>query len=106
MKETIVNVLSRADHGLLLDEANVALAEVAAAVLRTGMKGKVIVEITIAKTKGNNTGLEVMTNLKESRPVPARSADLYFADDDGFLSKRDPRQPDLPGTSNIEKIRS
>lgn len=106
MKETIVNVLSRADHGLLLDDLNNRLEDVTAAVLRTGAKGKITIQIDLSKTKGMNTGVEVRTTFKATAPEPVRPSDLYFADDEGMLSRKDPRQPELPGTTNVAPIRS
>lgn len=103
--ETIVTVLSRADRGQLLDDANDMLAEITKAVRDTGGKGKLTLTIEV-KTIKDTGALEVAVNAKRDLPLPARSSELYFADEDGRVSRKDPRQPDLPGTDeNVQKIR-
>lgn len=102
-KETITTVLSRADHGQLLDDANAKLAELSRAVLDNEGKGKIVLTINVSKVKGKDA-LEVLTDMKADIPGPPRDADLYFANDEGQVSRKDPRQPDLPET-NIEQIR-
>lgn len=105
-KENIFNVLSRADHGQFLADLNEALRTVNAKVLETGCKGEINIKVKIDKTAGMNTGLEVACAFTSKVPQPPRPADLYFTDEEGELSRKDPRQPELPGTDNVAPLRS
>jgi hypothetical protein len=104
-KETVFNVISRADHGVLLSELDERLNEVVQAVLDTGVKGAITIQIDVGKAKGNNAMMEITTSFKAKTPEPVRVPDLYFADDDGKLSRKDPRQPDLLD-NNVQPLRS
>lgn len=106
MSEKAFNVISRADQGQLLEDLNEEMDRLTAAVLKTGLKGKLTLTISVGKMKGNNNAVEVKTDLSAKLPQPIRTADLYFADEDGVLSRKDPRQPDLPGTTNVAPIRN
>ena len=101
--ENLITVLTRADMGQLLQDANEDLKKLAAAVMETDGKGKVTISISMAKVKGKQA-LEVTPILKTDIPAPPRTADWYFADDDGTVSRKDPRQPDLPHTDNVENL--
>lgn len=105
-KETIFNVLARADHGQFVEDLNAALREVNAKVLETGCKGEITIKVKVDKTSGMNTGLEVACAFAAKVPQPPRAPDLYFTDEEGQLSRKDPRQPDLPGTDNVAPLRS
>lgn len=102
--ESISTILGRADHGQLLVDANEKLEEMAKSVLEFEGKGKLTITLTVAKVKGKQA-LEITTNIKADIPGPPRAPDLYFADEDGAVSRKDPRQPDLPGTDKITPIR-
>ena len=101
--ENIFKVLARADSGNLLDSANAKLQELVAAVRGNGAKGKLTLTITVKPWKGSDA-LEVGVDVQASVPGPPRGADLYFATEEGALSRKDPRQPELAGT-NVEQIR-
>lgn len=104
-EETVVTVLGRADHGQLLDDANDLLSQITKAVKETGGKGKLTISIEVRTVKKTDA-LELSANVKADLPLPTRSSELYFSNEDGRVSRKDPRQPDLPGTENVQKIRS
>ncbi len=79
----------------LHNELGEGLAEVVAAVLAHQRKGSVTVKINISPS--DIQGAVVVTDkveLKAPEPVPDPS--LFFGDDHGNLSRRDPRQVELP----------
>ncbi len=80
--------------GALHDELSDALAELARAVGEHDKAGTLSLTIRIAPN-GANTVI-VTDDLKVKAPEAARPASLFFTDGRGNLSRRDPRQPELP----------
>lgn len=80
--------------GGLHQELSEALAEVARAVSLHDKTGTVTVQIKLAPN-GANTVI-VTDEIKTKVPEAARPASLFFTDAGGNLSRRDPRQPELP----------
>ena len=80
--------------GGLHQELSEALAEVARAVSEHEKVGSLTVTI---KLEPNGVGTVIVTDeLKTKVPEPARPASLFFTDAGGNLSRRNPRQPELP----------
>lgn len=80
--------------GGLHQELSEALAEVARAVGEHEKVGTLTVTI---KLEPNGPGTVIVTDdLKTKVPEPARPASLFFTDAGGNLSRRNPRQPELP----------
>ena len=102
--ENTLTILGRADHGQLIVDANEKLEELAKACLEFEGKGKLVLTLSVAKVKGKQA-LEVSVAMKADIPGPARPSELYFASDEGEVSRKDPRQPALPGTDKVTPIR-
>jgi hypothetical protein len=83
-------------QGALHGELTARLAEVTAAVAEHQAKGTVTLTITIAPQKHDATAVIVSDDVKAKAPRGDRGASLFFVDDHGGLSRRDPRQPELP----------
>jgi hypothetical protein len=81
--------------GGLHGEASEMLAELVAAVQQHGKSGSLTLEVKVAPGEAPGT-LVVRDVLKAKLPEAEKSASLFFADDHGNLSRRDPRQPELP----------
>jgi len=82
--------------GALHAELTERLAEVTAAVIEHGKAGSLTLTIKISQQKGAERAVIVADDLKVKVPAPERGESLFFADEDGNLSRRDPRQPALP----------
>lgn len=79
--------------GVLASEVTAAMAEVAAAVMDTGKKGKVTLTIDIGPLgKGSSRTLIVGDDVKTKVPEHDREEAIWYADDDGGLHKNDPAQ--------------
>ena len=87
-------------HALASDQ----LAAVTAAVKETGKKGVVLLKVEVEPLKKADAGVLTVTGTVVAK-APARDEDsprsVFFADDDGNLSRNDPRQPQLPFRDNV-----
>lgn len=83
-------------RGLLHAELSEKLAEVAAAVKEHEKTGTLTLTITIAPAEFAGA-VKVSDTVKAKLPEADRDAGLFYPDEHGFLSRNDPRQPQLPG---------
>lgn len=96
MAKPFAAFLAEQRQGALLAELTDSLAEVALAATEVGKAGEVT--LTVKVRPGRAGTLEITDSVKAKLPEADRPAALWWADDDGTLSDRDPRQPRLPGT--------
>jgi hypothetical protein len=89
-------VLQEHRNGGLHSELSERLAEVVSAVRQLGKPGAVTVTLTLKPADGQGNAVVVTDEIKTKVPQPERPSGLFFADDHGNLSRRDPRQPELP----------
>lgn len=85
--------------GRVLTGLSEALADVTAAVAETGKKGTVTLQLTVAPVgKGASGALQVTakTAVKAPESDDATPTTVFFADDDGNLTRTDPKQLQLP----------
>lgn len=87
-------VMQEARKGGLHDEASEAVASVTEQVIDVGKPGTVTIKLTIKPGPEDGT-VEIIDEVKAVAPKPKRRS-VFFADDHGNLSRRDPRQPELP----------
>ncbi len=92
-KLTIVEVLHNVDDGGALEELREGIADVTRAVLATGKAGTVSLTLTIDKLGACQVAIKDKIAIKP--PQATKDATIFFADDDGDLSRRDPRQLQL-----------
>lgn len=81
--------------GLTHAELGDALAEVVAAVVEHGKVGTLTYTVKI-KPSGDGVSVFVTDTITRKAPEGDRSAALFFADEDGNLTRKDPRQQELP----------
>jgi hypothetical protein len=75
--------------------ASEALQALVSAVLDTGKKGSVTVTVSVEPMKGNPDAMLTTIDVKEKLPVNASKPAVFYADDDGNLSRTDPGQLQL-----------
>lgn len=80
-------------NGALAAELGEHLNELVEAVTETGKEGSLTVVVKI-KPEGNM--LLVSDDVRVKLPVIKRSASVFYADADSNLTRKDPRQPELP----------
>jgi len=92
LDESVLNWLEEGDF-----EAELAaeLTDVALKCRETGKRGKVSVTISV-EAKGTHA-LDLDTQIDSRAPRPDRRRTRLYMDDDGHLSRRDPRQLVLEG---------
>jgi hypothetical protein len=81
-------------NGALHAELSEVLAEVTSAVLEHEKVGSLTLKVTVAPTKDGRT-VFVTDEVKSTIPKADRGGSIMFADADGNLSRRDPRQMEL-----------
>lgn len=86
--------LTQQRKGALNIEAAQALAELVEAVRETGKDGALTLTIKVEHSKGN--ALIVTDKVNVKLPEHTRESVLWWADDAGNLTRRDPNQPELP----------
>lgn len=74
-------------------ELSDALAELTDAVLATGKKGSLTLQVTLAPASDANSEALVATDKVQLKPPePKRDGSIFFVDHAGHLTRRDPNQ--------------
>ena len=85
--------LTEFGHGAVNRELTTQLRELVAACSETGRKGSITLRINV-KADGKMTA--VGCDVKSAKPAPALPGEIFFATDDGGLTREDPRQTRFP----------
>lgn len=91
-----LSTLQELQAGATLTDLHHALKELVGEVRSIGKKGTLSLTITVAP-KQNSAQLVISDEIKVAAPKPDRDITILFADDNNYLSRRDPRQPRLAG---------
>lgn len=98
--KAFVETLKDIRDGELLAELPSKVAALVEAVRGTGKKGKLTITLSLAQAKGGMLVLE--DDVKLVLPEPEKdTTTVFFATDDNSLTRRDPRQPNLPGVRGV-----
>jgi hypothetical protein len=81
-------------NGGLHAELSERLAELVSACLEHGKAGTLTLSVKVAPNKDGVT-VTIFDDVKAKAPAD-RGAAIFYADDHGNVSRRDPRQPELP----------
>jgi hypothetical protein len=85
--------------GRLAARVSEQLADLTSAVVATGKKGSIVLKIEVAPVKkatANTLMVSGSSVAKIPEPEDAAPTSVFFATDDGVLSRDDPHQPQLP----------
>ncbi len=95
MKDTMnfLELIGSFRRGALVNKADVEMAKVIAAVRDTGGTGKITIELPFKTNKGGQ--IECTPEVKSKIPTVPVGTGIYFATEDGALSRRDPMQMDI-----------
>lgn len=91
--------LAELRQGGALADADKALLELVGQIKATSKGGSISLTISIAPAKNKGNVLFVDDQVKVVTPKPDREQTIFFAGEDNRLSRRDPRQPVLPGVT-------
>lgn len=89
---TFLGFIQTHRRGEILTESDALMTEILTAIREHGGKGKLTLTVGLQMNKAGQ--IEIQPALKSEKPRRAMSSGLYFADDDGNLSRRDPNQED------------
>jgi hypothetical protein len=89
--------LRQVRNGALETEMNDALQELVHEVERTGKKGSLTLTIEVQPAGEGKQFVNGATKAK--LPSPTNQATLFYVKENGDLTRRDPRQPELPSLS-------
>ena len=84
--------LAEHNNGLGHRQSGEALQRLVAAVQDTGKKGSVTIRVDVAQMKDDETLLITVINVTEKLPVAPAKPAIFYADDEGNLTRSDPRQ--------------
>lgn len=99
---TILDVLTTLSNGHAHDLADEALREITQAVLDTGKAGTLTIKIEV-KLNGERT-VSLSPTISTKTPQHSMGQTIFFAQDNGDLSRSDPQQRDLP-LREVEPVR-
>jgi len=83
--------------GLAVDELTQGLQQLVQAVRSTGRKGSIVLTIEVGCYERIDTALVIKDTVKLNLPKNESSGTLMFDTPEGDLSRRNPRQDELPG---------
>lgn len=83
-------------NGGLHAELGEHLADVTARVIDLQKAGEITLKVKIAPTGEGQNSVFISDEVKAKPPEPPRPKALFFSDTKGNLSRRDPRQAELP----------
>jgi hypothetical protein len=88
--------LAEIRKGELHAEITDALRELVAGALEIGKPGTLTLKLTVRPAAKNAEMVVIEDDLTVKAPRPDRPGSLFFATDDGSLSRHNPNQPELP----------
>ncbi|TXL91626.1 hypothetical protein [Streptomyces sp. IB2014 016-6] len=95
--------LQQQSGGQLHDELSEKLHDLITAIQETGKGGSISLKIDIKPIAGTDgRTLTVTDSVAAKLPKTERPKSIFFATDDGGLSRTDPRQPVITGLREVE----
>lgn len=102
----VVTTLQNLRNGGALDDLYDAVANVVANVRAAGRPGEVTLKIKIAPlSKGDGNVLAFHDAVTMKLPKVERGTSVLYADENGELSRTDPRQPKLPELREVAQFK-
>jgi len=99
-----IDTLAMLRRGTLLEDAANELSALTAACEETGKAGSLTLTIKIEPQKNDPSVLTITDKLVLKEPKPEVAATIAYVNAQGEISRRDPRQPELPvGVDPISK---
>lgn len=89
------DVLREYRKGQLAEEATDELAKVVKSVMQTGQAGELVIKLKVKPQKGDSGIIIMSGEVVAKAPRDALPDAIFYADDDGGLHRREPRQADM-----------
>jgi len=93
MARNFNEIIAEVDHGNLHHLLSEALEQVSAGVLETNKAGSLTLTLKLKVNKDNQIFMD--SEVKKKVPEQGVATSLFFADENGSLSRRDPKQGDM-----------
>jgi len=102
MGRAFQEALRELNRGSTLNELDAQFAALVQAVQQHKRKGTITLTIDVRPVAGADSHqLLLKDSISLSLPEPDRAVTLLFADSEGSLSRRDPRQPEIIGLREV-----
>ena len=99
-----IDTLAMLRRGTLLEDAANDLTVLTAACEETGKSGTLTITIKIEPQKNDPSVLTITDKIVLKEPKPEVAATIAYINAQGEITRRDPRQPELPvGVDSINK---
>ena len=98
----LAHVLAQINHGALADEAAAQLAGLVQEVSHIGRKGVLTIKIEVAPFTGGGDTVRLSGKTTVTPPSRDPHAGVFFFDEDGGLSRNDPRMNTLFDTGESQ----
>lgn len=90
---TFLEFLNTFRRGTLIEQLDTALTDVLTAMNETGGDGSITLTLPLKRNKGGQ--IECTPKVESKRPRPAVGTGIYYATEDGRLTRSDPGQMDM-----------
>jgi len=101
-KRLFTDTLRDLRNGVVLDELSTKLNEVVEAVTRTNKEGSITLTIKVKPMAGGTSMLNIEDDINAKVPKLTVGGTVMFPTPENNLSRRDPRQPDLPNIVAVD----
>lgn len=95
MGQSLTDIMGNIRGGFALHKAGERLNELVMAVKETGKKGSVTLIIEVSPDKSDENVVSVQPKIKSSIPDKGFTPGVFFATDQGELTREDPRQQEM-----------
>ena len=95
-------MLTILDHGAAHDEASRSLHDLVSAVRDLGRSGNLTIKIDVQPMKGAKDQVILTAQVSTKMPKSDPTSQMFFIDNEGNLTRNDPRQPPITGLTVVE----
>lgn len=99
--QDFLSFLSDLRRGQAIEEYRQALVDLERSVRETGKPGSLTLTLTLKPVGKGMDAFEIKDAFTAKMPIGEKGTTLLFADDAGRMSRRDPRQPQLPTMRDV-----
>lgn len=103
MARNFTDTLNDLQGGMIALDLNNQLSELVREVDSTGKAGSLTLKIVVSRTKSIKDAMSVQATVSSKLPKADNNGTLMFPTPEGSLSRKHPRQDDLPGLSLAQK---
>lgn len=104
MSTVFMDTLKEIRGGAIVGELGAELQQLVSEVMATGKAGRIVLTLDVKPVKkGGDHTMLIEDDIKVKPPKHDRDGTILFATEQGALSRKDPRQPELTGLREAKK---